>query len=430
MPPLNHAPWLGPTHDDDGNLQDNLAEDYTSLYQQSPQSISYDETNVPNRTRLELAMSRGERREVVRPARFADPPIFNELDGWRQEHLLWRNNPNLDPTPASRDAARAEADHQDRIRAYRANHQEEQAAARDFEKAISYLESLRVHKRDQRPSSIRPSEQWIEEMILYNKSTAILANQSVPGPYPCSWLSAGTVFEGSQFTTHTDRGSASRIPEKWNVRVVIHGLDWKTKYVYGQMEAENLPGVSGADGSSTGGGSVITYLEGEIIDFDRHGLATRGYGSSLTADATNWRRFRALSQKEHKMDERNMARRICDREFLDENLHQKYILMRWKGEFFPVPPIMEKTPPLPFLGYRRADHQAITERYFIPESVSHSPIHHGSERSGLTISGFYYVCLTRYSGHIQAFYFDPEGAPHQELAMKPLPKSFPAPAYS
>lgn len=59
---------------------------------------------------------------------------------------------------------------------------------------------------------------------------------------------------------------------------------------------------------------------------------------------------------------------------------QPYIFMRWKEVFF-VPP---STPDC-----------------------------------GLTIAGFYYVCLDRTNGHMRGYYYDPNSTPYQELLLQP-----------
>ena len=38
---------------------------------------------------------------------------------------------------------------------------------------------------------------------------------------------------------------------------------------------------------------------------------------------------------------------------------------------------------------------------------------------GLTISGFYYVCLRRSDGGIEGLYYDPQSSPYQHLKLTP-----------
>ena len=39
---------------------------------------------------------------------------------------------------------------------------------------------------------------------------------------------------------------------------------------------------------------------------------------------------------------------------------------------------------------------------------------------GLTIAGFYYVCMSRKTGSIEGFYHDPNSSPYQKLQLVPL----------
>lgn len=50
------------------------------------------------------------------------------------------------------------------------------------------------------------------------------------------------------------------------------------------------------------------------------------------------------------------------------------------------------------------------ERCFIPPS---------NDRQGLTISGFYYVCIRRSDGHVEGMYYDPGSSPYQLLQLEP-----------
>jgi hypothetical protein len=46
-------------------------------------------------------------------------------------------------------------------------------------------------------------------------------------------------------------------------------------------------------------------------------------------------------------------------------------------------------------------------------------------RSGLTISGFYYVSLRRDNGQIEGLYYDPSSSPYQHLTLTPEKRGFP-----
>lgn len=47
-------------------------------------------------------------------------------------------------------------------------------------------------------------------------------------------------------------------------------------------------------------------------------------------------------------------------------------------------------------------------------------------QSGLTISGFYYVCLRREDGYVEGLYYDPHSTPFQHLSLTPEKRMFPA----
>ena len=42
------------------------------------------------------------------------------------------------------------------------------------------------------------------------------------------------------------------------------------------------------------------------------------------------------------------------------------------------------------------------------------------EDCGLTIAGFYYICISRQTGSIEGFYHDPHSSPFQKLQLRPL----------
>jgi hypothetical protein len=50
-------------------------------------------------------------------------------------------------------------------------------------------------------------------------------------------------------------------------------------------------------------------------------------------------------------------------------------------------------------------------------------------RSGLTISGFYYISLNRETGLIEGLYYDPGSSPYQYLTLNPEGKMRTFPAY-
>lgn len=367
---------------------------------------------------MELAFLRErQRQEDARRGvtRFAEPPIYDEMDGWRQRYRARQNHSDPDQLSSTADEERRQANLRSRVDQYRDQYSEQVAATQEFEKAMAYLQIINKRSNSLLQASFLDNP-WMRQTLMNNESTIIRIGESIPGPHPCTWLTAGSRFSGLQFSTRTHENGQIRT-DKWGVRVAIQSVDWENKKLFGQMEADNSSDAS-SNRSSSG---VITFMEGEIIDFDRFGLVTRGLNSNITTDALNWRKLKALNPKENPDLGRDLAQKLCTRPFLEHHLHDNYILMRWKGVDHQDSRAME---------FQKSEADCcVTEKYFIPESATRAPVQNADEQSGLTISGFYYVCLTRQTGDIQAYYFDPEGSPHQQLAMKPLLKLFPAPPY-
>lgn len=223
-------------------------------------------------------------------------------------------------------------------------------------------------------------------------------------------------------------------PDQWPVEVTIHDVDWDRLTLSATMEAQNVPShapftldahrsttrlwtptpraetpdsfpdLLNPDGSlhiepriatpppqlpplsALGGGekreqpaskTITTYLEGEILDFRHHTLLTESFPSNPATDATYWRKlppFRDFSDSE-------LCQRLLSRSFLNSLSHE-YILMRWK------------------------------EKCFVDKAEEEG------EGCGLTISGFYYVCVRRGDGRVEGLYCDPQSSPYQHLVLE------------
>ncbi|CAG8644595.1 16421_t:CDS:2, partial [Acaulospora morrowiae] len=178
-----------------------------------------------------------------------------------------------------------------------------------------------------------------------------------------SFLRAGMTFKGTQNLMNTQPSQSN---EEWEVKVTVHYVNYKTGTVIGLMEALNVPSSSN---------TVVTYWEGEMIDFVNHSLWTDKWNSTPEIDLQHWKKFDAFRH----MDVRSILRGTS-REWFQEAC-QKYIFMRWK------------------------------EHYFVNVTA---------QESGLTIAGFYYICIRRSDGAIEGYYFDPVSTPYQKLTLKPL----------
>ncbi|CAG8591850.1 1302_t:CDS:2 [Ambispora leptoticha] len=179
----------------------------------------------------------------------------------------------------------------------------------------------------------------------------------------CSFLHSGLSFSGTQNLMNSNPSQR----EEWGVKVTIQYVDYKTGTAIGLMEALNVP-------SSTN--KVVTYWEGEIIDLVNHSLWTNKWQATPDVDLQHWRKFEAFRWT----DGRSISRGFLSRKWFRQ-VSEKYIFMRWK------------------------------ERCFVDMSA---------QDSGLTIAGFYYICIRRSDGTIEGYYFDPVSTPYQKLTLKPV----------
>ena len=190
--------------------------------------------------------------------------------------------------------------------------------------------------------------------------------------------------------------------------------------------------------------SITTYLEGEIIDFHKHSLLTETYASSPEIDAMYWRRlepFRDLTDEQ-------LVRKIVSRSSL-KDIQQRYVLMRWKEQCF-VRKLRSRINDHRKMAAGRlnskANHEGQCDR--LCESDANGHLDHlncnfavnGNDQDdddensdtfedvdpaepdsacGLTISGFYYVCLRRSDGVLEGLYYDPQSSPYQRLYLQP-----------
>ncbi|CAG8464135.1 3773_t:CDS:2 [Acaulospora colombiana] len=97
-----------------------------------------------------------------------------------------------------------------------------------------------------------------------------------------SFLRAGMSFSGTQNLMNTQPTQGN---EEWEVKVTFHYVNYKTGTVIGLMEALNVPSSSN---------TVVTYWEGEMIDFVNHSLWTDKWNSTLKIDLEHWKKFDAF----------------------------------------------------------------------------------------------------------------------------------------
>ncbi|WEW55325.1 hypothetical protein PRK78_000754 [Emydomyces testavorans] len=304
-----------------------------------------------------------------------------------------------------------------------------------LKETIQYLDRVRFSNSYEESLSSAAAGGFVHfDYFLRNEDDFILNTSLIAAPAECSWLKPGTVFsghqqashssspsmlshrvpsnaidpdlvntrEGNRITVHTSSGRrywannpthpgrgglddfASSKTEHWPVKVTIHDVDYSTMTLSGTMEAYNIPDKTALNQSA----HIITFLEGEIIDFNKHTLETKNFSAGPEVDSCYWRELEPF--KDQTYDE--IVKNLVSKKWLTETLAKGWILMRWK------------------------------ERCFVSPSYS---------RQGLTISGFYYISIRRDNGHIAGMYYDPGSSPYQQLTLDPIMKDkMVFPAYS
>lgn len=186
------------------------------------------------------------------------------------------------------------------------------------------------------------------------------------------------------------------------------------------MEAFNVPSmVTHQSPPATVKATFSTYLEGELIDFTTNTLLTESFRATPDVDATYWRKLEPFRD----MSDEDIGRALLDRRWIEQELMDKYVLMRWKEKCF-VQPLHSMT---------SSDPSAAASTHAYPPPAIPPPVRSqtsflsasgattGSDGSGygLSISGFYYMSLRRTDGRCEGLYFDPQSTPYQHLELRP-----------
>ncbi|KAF2503290.1 hypothetical protein BU16DRAFT_555297 [Lophium mytilinum] len=207
--------------------------------------------------------------------------------------------------------------------------------------------------------------------------------------------------------------------DRWPVKVTIHAVDYDTMSLSATMEAYNVPShpqsfvgmLSSANNSASSDNptpirtsSITTYLEGEILDFRTHTLLTESFKSSSVIDATYWRKLPPFSN----LTDDELVHKLVSQRWM-EQLSQEWILMRWKERCF-----VKNTRAFNSANPTPTD---LHPRNFLNPDPEDDVTEDGC---GLTISGFYYVCLRRSDGAVEGLYYDPQSSPYQHLKLVPV----------
>ncbi|KAF3006718.1 hypothetical protein E8E13_009342 [Curvularia kusanoi] len=316
-------------------------------------------------------------------------------------------------------------------------------------------------------SSIPPPQQtsWLApgavlsgcQHATTSTSTSHLASGQLPPPTR-PWLSTSystprslTSYLSPNASTRTDLSQAPAHQDRWPVKVTVHAVDWSDMTLSATMEAYNVPShphqhsltnPNPSVAQYTRTSSITTYLEGEILDFNTHTLLTESFKSSAANDALYWRKLPPFRD----MDDEDVVRALTSRRWW-EGLNRDWVLMRWKERCFvkslrpsskisgqsntPVPPLDG------FAGANAVAQDSEREYYvydshtfarhavppseiqeFSPQFVDAEHAAFDDSGCGLTISGFYYVCLRRSDGRVEGLYYDPMSSPYQCLMLE------------
>ncbi|KAF8418193.1 vacuolar import and degradation protein-domain-containing protein [Tirmania nivea] len=273
-------------------------------------------------------------------------------------------------------------------------------SCKDIEETLKYLEKLRrcnsigESLRLALASGFTRDTAWLSYDGCDCSFDDFLLDTKMLKAVKTSWLDIGGTFWGSQ-TTLASLGSSNLAseaysPNRWTVKVNISGIDYDNLNLNGTMEAyadwERHAEIHSHNHTNNTMTPIITYLEGEIIDFRTHTLQTTSYTSTITDDALYWQKLEPFSYYEPA----TLMQLLTSKMFL-EKLMGEYVLMRWK------------------------------EKCFIKGGTG------GSVSTGglLTIGGFYFVSMRRSDGAVRGFYYDPKSTPYQELVLKPRKRVFP-----
>mmetsp|Transcript_4742 Transcript_4742/g.11862 ORF Transcript_4742/g.11862 Transcript_4742/m.11862 type:complete len:228 (+) Transcript_4742:219-902(+) len=208
------------------------------------------------------------------------------------------------------------------------------------------------------PCQARAAE---EAALLQAFKKSHAAKGAAHRPSPCSFLAPGQSFRGAQRVAHA---GVSSHEEDWCVGLQVISCDMEASRICGTMDAMNVPHARSP---------VTTFWEGEIVDNVHHSFFTHKWGASAETDMRHWSKFEAFLPIKESV--------LSGAGFSDLMRRYPYIFMRLK------------------------------ELHFV--NCTHD--------CGLTIAGFYYVCLDRSTGDISGFYYDPNSSPFQKLELSHQP---------
>lgn len=246
-----------------------------------------------------------------------------------------------------------------RARAYQ-RYRAENAGDILLKDTINYLDRLRYSNSFEESISSAAASFMSLDNVSWKDSDFIFDTNSIAPPAACSWLRPGVIFSGCQraantgcsmfsqrapatssaptdpmivngsdntrISVHTTSGRrylANSRDENWPVKVTIHNINYEDMTLSGTMEAYNIPDKT----SPTHDAHIVTFLEGEIIDFNKHTLETKNFKADADIDSTYWRELQPFKD----LTDAEIAKKLLSRKWVTEKLAKGWILMRWKG---------------------------------------------------------------------------------------------------
>ena len=251
-----------------------------------------------------------------------------------------------------------------------------------LKETIKYLERLRYSNTYEESLNSAAANGFVQlENFCCSEDDFILDTASIAPPTECSWLRPGMVFSGAQRTArngdpllsqltqarndplivNSSSGSNNEtgriqvqtsigrryVPqnlhhrigggggggvtntskdENWPVKVTIHSVNHDDMTISGTMEAYNIPDKT----SPTPDAHVITFLEGEIIDFNKFTLETGKFRASTDTDSMYWRQLQPFKH----LTDIEVVKNLVNKKWVTEELSKTWLLMRWKGMSF------------------------------------------------------------------------------------------------
>jgi len=214
---------------------------------------------------------------------------------------------------------------------------------------------------------------------------------------PSAFLEPGMTFRGTQdvspsFTQMMDEAedpaaAAEPSRESWDLRITVEEANFARGYVCGTMHANgfncgapnpNSPPHYQQMSQQQSSEAVATFWEGEIIDNVNHTFYTQKWGATKAIDRKHWVKLAPF------------ARALSEAKTLSTS----------KSADLQSEPIDLTSQPFVYLRLK--------EKYFLNEEPG----------GNLTIAGFYYLCISRATGEITGYYFDPNSTPYQKVSLQ------------